>query len=88
MPAKIKAISPELKLTRILRSLEQELIDASDEDLMQAARDLGMNPKMKGSAAFLGVRYPDKMRMADFFEHSVTSTQIAKRTPGKEPRDD
>jgi hypothetical protein len=46
---------PEAALTRILNALEQELLAASDEDILAAARDLGMNPAMKGSAAFWGV---------------------------------
>lgn len=68
MRHKVKAVSPELRLSRVLLALEQELVEASDEDLMQAAADLGMNPKMKGSAAFLGVKFPAKMRLSDVFE--------------------
>lgn len=68
MRTKVKIVSPQVRLARILVALEQELVDASDEDIMEAAGDLGMNPKMKGSAAFLGIKFSDKMRMADFFE--------------------
>ena len=82
MRTKVKTVSPPLRLARILLALEQELIDASDEDIMEAAADLGMNPKMKGSAAFLGIKFSDKMRMADFFEAG-----IGRKTPAKVSRD-
>jgi hypothetical protein len=39
----------------LLAALEQELIAATDEEILEAAADLGMNPAMKGSAAFFGV---------------------------------
>jgi len=82
MRSKVKVVSPPARLMRILAALEQELIDASDEDIMEAARDLGMNPKMKGSAAFLGIKFSDKMRMADFFE-----SDEGKNAPAKISRD-
>jgi hypothetical protein len=78
MRTKVKVISPQVRLARILVALEQELIDASDEDIMEAARDLGMNPKMKGSAAFLGIKFSDKMRMADFFESDSSKNASVK----------
>jgi hypothetical protein len=34
---------------------------------MAAAADLGMNPAMRGSAAFAGLKYPANPRYADFF---------------------
>lgn len=45
-----------MALGRILDQLDRELVEASDEDILEAARDLGMNPMMKGSAAFLGLQ--------------------------------
>jgi hypothetical protein len=82
MRTKMKTVSPPLQLARILLALEQELIDATDEDIMEAAADLGMNPRMKGSAAFLGIKFSDKMRMADFFE-----VDSSRNTPAKVTRD-
>ena len=41
---------------RLIHGLEQELLAAPDEEFMAGARELGMNPDMKGSAAFLGVK--------------------------------
>jgi hypothetical protein len=43
------------RLEGLLDALEQELIEATDEEILAAASDLGMNPAMKGSAAFFGV---------------------------------
>jgi hypothetical protein len=67
MRTKITAARPEVSLSRLLEALEQELIDASDEEIMAAAADLGMNPAMKGSAAFAGLKYPANPRFSDFF---------------------
>ena len=49
---------PELSLEQVLAALERELINATDEEVLAAAAELGMNPSMKGSAAFLGVKSP------------------------------
>lgn len=43
------------RFERLLAALQQELIAATDEEILEAASDLGMNPAMKGSAAFFGV---------------------------------
>lgn len=43
------------RFERLLAALERELIEATDEEILAAASDLGMNPAMKGSAAFFGV---------------------------------
>lgn len=43
------------RLDGLLDALEQELTEATDEEILAAASDLGMNPTMKGSAAFFGV---------------------------------
>jgi hypothetical protein len=47
---------PEQVLERILEALEVGLITARDDEIMDAAKDLGMNPAMKGSAAFAEIR--------------------------------
>jgi hypothetical protein len=54
----MNSIPPELVLERLLIALERDVIDAADEELLTAARELGMNPSMKGSAAFFGVTRP------------------------------
>lgn len=43
------------RLERLLIALERDLIEATDEEILQAASDLRMNPEMKGSAAFIGL---------------------------------
>lgn len=50
------SVRPDVGLERLIQGLEQELLAAPDEEFMAGARDLGMNPDMKGSAAFLGVK--------------------------------
>jgi hypothetical protein len=67
--------SPEAALARVLDALEQDLIDASDEEILEAAKELGMNPMMKGSAAFMGLKYSGTARFSDFFD-SETLAQI------------
>lgn len=39
----------------LLAALERELAEATDEEILEAASDLRMNPAMKGSAAFFGI---------------------------------
>jgi hypothetical protein len=68
MPPKVIQVFPETALERILEALERELIEASDADILEAAHDLGMKPEMKGSAAFLGLRYPGMRRPEDYFD--------------------
>ena len=59
---------------RLLAALEQELIAATDEEILDAAGDLGMNPLMKGSSAFFGVTVGARpsLRQADPKEPSDT----------------
>jgi len=55
----------DLKLERLLLDLERDLTEATDEEILAAARELGMNPAMRGSAAFFGVTRlvgPDLLR--------------------------
>ena len=62
MPTSMTLSWPETALTRILEALEQELLQASDEEIMTVAKELGMNPAMKGSAAFADIRYGVALR--------------------------
>ncbi|HEY4341058.1 MAG TPA: hypothetical protein VGM97_14035 [Steroidobacteraceae bacterium] len=50
------SVRPDVGLERLIHGLEQELLSAPDEEFVAGAHDLGMNPDMKGSAAFLGVK--------------------------------
>ena len=68
MRTRVMHAFPETALERILDALELELVAASDADILEAANDLGMKPQMKGSAAFIGLKYPSARRRADFFD--------------------
>jgi hypothetical protein len=77
MRIKVRVALPEIALTHILDAFGQELIDASDEEIMEAAKYLGMNPHMKGSAAFLGLTFPAKLQVSDFFDVEAIKHHIA-----------
>ncbi len=68
MRTKVNSVPPEVVLTRVLEGLERDLVEATDEDITQAAQDLGMNLSMKGSAAFMGLKSPFRLRLSDIFE--------------------
>ena len=57
-------------LDRVLDGLADELIAASDEEILAAARELGMDPSMRGSAAFLGLKYPIVRHAREFLSGS------------------
>jgi hypothetical protein len=48
--------SPEA-LERILAALESEIIAATDDEIAEVLKELGMKPGMKGSAATADIRY-------------------------------
>jgi hypothetical protein len=68
MRKELNSSSSELALERVLLGLERELLDATDEELVAAAADLGMDVTMKGSAAFLGVLHSLPRRIEDIFD--------------------
>lgn len=68
MPTKVTRLFPETALERLLEALERELVEATDAEILEAAHDLGMKPEMKGSAAFLGLRYPSARRREELFD--------------------
>jgi hypothetical protein len=76
MRTKLTLTTPVAALGRILDQLDRELIEASDEDVLEAARDLGMNPMMKGSAAFLGLQC---LSLAEFFDGDVLKSLLLER---------
>lgn len=67
MGQKLIPIPQEAALERLLAALAMDLAEASDDEITQAAKDLGMNVGMKGSAAFLGVHGLPR-HIGDFFE--------------------
>ena len=80
MRTKLTPTAPAAALGRILDQLDRELIEASDEDILEAARDLGMNPMMKGSAAFIGLRVPAMANFADFFDSDALRSVLSIRS--------
>jgi hypothetical protein len=68
MRTQVKTVAPETALERVLESLEAELLEASDEEILQAAKDLGQNPLMKGSIAFIGITFPSRIKPEDVFD--------------------
>jgi hypothetical protein len=68
MRAKMRKPSADVALTRVLIAMEQELIDATDAEVMAAAKDLGMDPTLKESAAFAGLTYTARAQLSDFFD--------------------
>jgi hypothetical protein len=86
MRSKVKLTSPEMALTRILEAFGQELIDASDEEIGEVAKELGMDLQMKGSGAFAGLTFPAKWQMGDFFDVEAINRRIARGTADRSTR--
>jgi len=80
MRTKLTPATSTAALGRMLDQLDRELIEASDEDILEAARDLGMNPLMKGSAAFIGLRVPAMAQFADFFDSDALRSVLSMRS--------
>jgi hypothetical protein len=74
MRTKVKLAGAESALTRLLDGLERELLEATDEEIIEAARELRMDPQAKLSAAFAGITYPAKPRLQDFFDVEQVKT--------------
>jgi hypothetical protein len=99
MHIKVARLQQAARFERVLEALAQELIRSTDEELLEAANDLGMDPAMRGSAAFFGLKYSAALRMSDFFEvpalgpqrleterNSVAPLQSRKGLPGRKKR--
>ena len=67
------------------RVLALDLAEASDEEIEQAAAELRMDVKMKGSAAFIGVLYTLPRRFDDIFD---VRPQYFLPDAGRKDRDD
>jgi hypothetical protein len=64
----VNRLSSERRLQRVHAALERELLAASDEEVRQAASDLGIKPDMKGSIAWLGISFPARLRIDEVFD--------------------
>jgi hypothetical protein len=58
MHNELSAEFANMVLSRLLEFFEAEIAQSSDAEVLEAAADLRMNPRMKGSAAFGGITYP------------------------------
>lgn len=47
----------DMRLERLLMALGVELAEASDEEVLAAATDLGLKPMMKGTVAYVGLKH-------------------------------
>ena len=71
---------PELGLERLLAALGQDLLDASNEEILAVANELGQKPGMKGSMALLGVTFT--WRLKDQAKGSAQQSEEASSGPG------
>ena len=82
MRPKVPAIHQAIAFERVLEALEMERVDATDDELLEAARDLGMDPSMRGSAAFIGLKNSDALRKlspSDFNRFKIAIEQAIER---------
>jgi hypothetical protein len=84
MRTKLKRVSPETALLRVLDALAREAIEASDAEVAEAASDLRMDLNSRESAAFAGLTYFARPQLSDFFATEVPKTlqAPAKRIDG------
>ena len=52
----MKKVTPEMRLERVLETLSEMIATSSDTEVLEACADLRIQPEMKGSVAFLGVK--------------------------------
>jgi hypothetical protein len=62
-----------------LEAFEQEIMEVSEEEIMEAAKELGMKPEMKGSAAFIDLKYAFGIRGEDICEMHAWSSALDER---------
>lgn len=87
MRKELIASPSEIALGRVLAGLERELVEATDEDIAAAAADLGVDPAMKGSAAFLGLLHARPRRIEDIFDVESLRAADAGYLKGGKDRD-
>ena len=86
MPRQVATPTNEQRLNRVLAGLETELLGASDAEVRLAAGDIGINPDMKGSIAWLGILFPKKFRGGEVFDLDALRRFMRQRlgSPGSE----
>lgn len=72
-----------LTLERLLAALERELLQATDAEILAAAKELGIDPTMKGSSALFGVtklvRWPSVQRDVEVPNSSLQTARWSDR---------
>lgn len=68
MPRQVTKQIHERRIERVLIALEREVLQASDAEVRRAARDVGIDPDMKGSIAWVGITFPAKIRVEEVFD--------------------
>ncbi len=71
MRSKVKRVSPETVLLRVLDALAQEAIEASDAEVTEVATALRMDLNSRESAAFAGLMYFARPQLSEFFDLEV-----------------
>ena len=79
MQPKINLAWVEASLSRILEAFEHEILEASEEEIIEVAEELGMKPGMKGSAAFIDLKYAFGIRSEDICEMHAWSSALDQR---------
>ncbi len=54
----MKKTTPDSRLEQLLGRLSEDLAEATDAELLEACADLGIEPGMKGSIVWLGLKAP------------------------------
>lgn len=79
MSRQVTRTTSETRLRRVLAALEQEILQASDQEIRHAAQDVGIDPDMKGSIAWVGIFYPGKVKMDEMFDLEVLRRRLQQR---------
>jgi hypothetical protein len=84
----MKTTRADVAFEEMLTLLERDLLEATDEDILAAAKELGMDPAMKGSAAFFGVTLLVRTHGAKLSRSLLTGSRRVSarpRPPGDAP---
>jgi len=79
MPGQVTVTTNEQRLDRVLSALERELLGASDEEIREAAVELGIDPDMKGSIAWVGVFFAAKIKPEEVFDLDALREYLQRR---------
>jgi hypothetical protein len=91
MSRQVTRTTNDQRLQRVLAALEAELLQASDEEVRRAARDIGIDPDpdpdMKGSIAWLGIFHSTSRRIEDVFDMEAVRGLLLRRLKPPQRRD-